>query len=471
MNPALRRLMREAVCSSCQGPYKSPVTFKGCTHKFCRFCVTSFKGKTGPAASCPLCHQAPGHEEVKPKGHPDSGADEAEKISPQVGKEPEVEWACGEHQEVLDLFCEEDQTPVCGSCRDSMAHRTHTAVPIEEAAQEYKRKLQTAVEHLKKQSEEALKLKYQEGKRTTDWKEKTRYQKMRIETEFEKLHEFLDKEEELLLRKLRKEKKETLQKLHKNIIKLSEQSASLQKLTKEIEEKCQQPAAQLLKDVKDTLTRSENIQVQEPEAVFTELKNVYKIPNIDIIEMLRKFKVNVTLDPDTAHPNLVLSEDMKSVTHGDMRQKLPSNPERFDPYIMVLGSRRVTSGSCYWEVEVGDKMEWDVGVCRESVGRKGQVILSPSNGFWRVWLRNGDKYKALTSNPIALTVSVRPTRVGVFLDYKAGEISFYNVTDKTLLYSYSAAFYGALRPFFSPGLHRGGENAAPLTIGLAAEQA
>uniref|UniRef100_A0A8C0GPR6 Uncharacterized protein n=1 Tax=Chelonoidis abingdonii TaxID=106734 RepID=A0A8C0GPR6_CHEAB len=430
MNPALRRPC-QVVCSSCQGPYKIPVTFKGCKHKFCRFCVIPFKGESGTATFCPLCHKAPRHAEDQPQGQPGSRADETEKISLEVDKEAEVERVCREHQAVLDLFCTEDQTLICMSCRDSQVHRAHAVVPIEEAAQEYK----VGLELLKKQTEESWELKYQEGKKTADWKARphglNHSQRMCIEIEFEKLHEFLNKEEEQLLQKLRKEEKETLKKLHGNIIKLSEQCSSLQKLIMEIEEKCQQPAAALSDKLGCVLLRSENIQVQEPEAVFTELKNIYNIPN-------------------TAHPNLILSEDRRSVTHGGTRQELPGNPERFDPYIMVLGSRRFTSGKCYWEVEVGDKVEWDVGVCRESVGRKGQVILSPSNGFWRVWLRNGD--------------NVRPSRVGIFLDYKAGEISFYNVTDRTHLYSYSGAFYGVLRPFFSPGLNRGGENTVPLTI-------
>uniref|UniRef100_A0A8C3SG17 Uncharacterized protein n=1 Tax=Chelydra serpentina TaxID=8475 RepID=A0A8C3SG17_CHESE len=410
---------RGVVCSSCQGPYKIPVTFKGCKHKFCRFCVTPFKGESGTATSCPLCHKAPRHGEDKPQEQPDHGADEAEKISLEVGEEPEVEWECGEHQAVLDLFCAEDQAPICMSCRDSQAHCTHTVVPIEEAAQEYKVGCCRAF---------ALRLCFSE---------KTHYQKMCIEIEFEKLHEFLNEEEERLLRKLRKEEKETLKKLHGNIMKLSEQHSSLQKLITEIEEKCQQPAAALLK-LGCVLLRSENIQVQEPEAV-------------DFVTFLSLFSsVDVTLDPDTAHPNLILSEDRRSMTHGGMRQELPSNPERFDPYIMVLGSRRFTSGKCYWEVEVGDKVEWDVGVCRESVGRKGQVILSPSNGFWRVWLRNGDKYKALISHPTPLTVSVRPSRVGIFLDYKAGEISFYNVTDRTHLYSYSGSKNSPFHKYLPP---------------------
>ncbi|XP_030400011.1 E3 ubiquitin-protein ligase TRIM39-like [Gopherus evgoodei] len=137
MNPALHR-PRLVVCSSCQGPYKILVTFKGCKHKFCRFCVITFKGESGTATSCPLCHKAPRHGEDKLQGQPGSGADETEKISLEVDKEAEVERVCWEHQVVLDLFCTEDQTPICMSCRDSQVHRAHAVVPIEEAAQEYK---------------------------------------------------------------------------------------------------------------------------------------------------------------------------------------------------------------------------------------------------------------------------------------------------------------------------------------------
>lgn len=180
--------------------------------------------------------------------------------------------------------------------------------------------------------------------------------------------------------------------------------------------------------------------------------------------------VDMTLDPDTAHPTLVLSEDGRSVRHGGIWQELPGNLERFDPYILVLGSKRFTSGKHYWEVELGDKPEWDVGVCKESVSRKGHIILSPFSGFWRVWLRNGDQYKALLSCPTTLTVKVKPSKVGIFLDYKAGEVSFYNATDRTHLYTYSGVFCGVLRPFFSPGLNQEGKNSAPLIICPATKQ-
>ncbi|XP_044839253.1 butyrophilin subfamily 1 member A1-like isoform X2 [Mauremys mutica] len=180
-------------------------------------------------------------------------------------------------------------------------------------------------------------------------------------------------------------------------------------------------------------------------------------------EKARQYAVDVTLDPDTANPWLILSEDRKRVRLGDTRQDLPNNPERFDSCVSVLGAEGFAGGRRYWEVEVGDKTGWDLGVCRESVSRKGTVTATPGNGYWVVWLRDGG-YKALTSTPTPFPVSVRPSRVGIFLDYEAGEVSFYNVTDRSHLFTFTGTFSGKLRPYFCPGLSAGGTKAAPLII-------
>ncbi|XP_026518471.2 erythroid membrane-associated protein-like [Terrapene carolina triunguis] len=181
-------------------------------------------------------------------------------------------------------------------------------------------------------------------------------------------------------------------------------------------------------------------------------------------------KVYVTLDPDTAHPKLILSEDRKCVRRGDTRQDLPNNPERFDLCSCVLGAEGFRGRRCYWEVEVGDKTRWILGVCRESVRRKGKVTYTPEDGYWVV--RQGDgEYKALTSPWTLLPVSIRPSRVGIFLDYEAGEVSFYNVTDRSHLFTFTGTFSGTLRPYFCPGLNAGGENVAPLIICPVPDQA
>uniref|UniRef100_A0A674K146 Butyrophilin subfamily 1 member A1 n=1 Tax=Terrapene triunguis TaxID=2587831 RepID=A0A674K146_9SAUR len=176
-----------------------------------------------------------------------------------------------------------------------------------------------------------------------------------------------------------------------------------------------------------------------------------------------RLTVDVTLDPDTANPKLVLSEDRKRVRCGDKRQDLPDNPERFDPCPAVLGAEGFAGGRRYWEVEVGDKTRWDLGVCRESVSRKGWVTATPEDGYWVVWLREGE-YKALTYPWTPLRVRVRPSRVGIFLDYKAGEVSFYNVTDRSHLFTFTDTFSGTLHPYFYPGVNTRGTNASPLII-------
>uniref|UniRef100_A0A8C0H6Z5 Butyrophilin subfamily 1 member A1 n=1 Tax=Chelonoidis abingdonii TaxID=106734 RepID=A0A8C0H6Z5_CHEAB len=173
--------------------------------------------------------------------------------------------------------------------------------------------------------------------------------------------------------------------------------------------------------------------------------------------------VDVTLDPDTANPELVLSEDGKRVRDGDKRQDLPDKPERFDFYPCVLGAEGFAGGRRYWEVEVGDKTRWDLGVCRESVSRKGCVSLTPEDGYWVLELWDG-VYQALTSSSTPLPMSARPSRVGIFLDYEAGEVSFYNVTDRSHLFTFTGTFSGTLRPYFCPHLNAGGANVAPLSI-------
>ncbi|XP_075768919.1 uncharacterized protein LOC142821547 [Pelodiscus sinensis] len=130
----------------------------------------------------------------------------------------------------------------------------------------------------------------------------------------------------------------------------------------------------------------------------------------------------VTLDPDTAHPHLVLSGDRKRVRWADTRQPLPDNPERFDTRPCVLGREGFTSGRHCWEVEVGDGRHWAVGVARESVSRKGGISLSPEGGIWAV-LCWGVQFWALTTPVTCLPLSP-PRRIRVCLDCDRGQVTF-----------------------------------------------
>ncbi|XP_044839272.1 butyrophilin subfamily 1 member A1-like isoform X2 [Mauremys mutica] len=146
-------------------------------------------------------------------------------------------------------------------------------------------------------------------------------------------------------------------------------------------------------------------------------------------------EVNVTLDPDTAHPNLVLSEDRKSVRWEDTWQHLPNTPERFDTEPCVLGCEGFTSGRHYWEVEVGGGGHWAVGVARESVRRKGGISLSPEGGIWAV-RQLGNRFQALTSPETPLALSRAPNRIRVYLDCDRGQVTFIDAGDEAPIFTF-----------------------------------
>ncbi|XP_030055811.1 zinc finger protein RFP-like [Microcaecilia unicolor] len=161
-----------------------------------------------------------------------------------------------------------------------------------------------------------------------------------------------------------------------------------------------------------------------------------------------RYTVNVTLDPETAGPGLVLSEDRKSVRMGYTGQNVPDTPQRFNNDPCVLGSEGFTSGRHYWEVGVEVDSFWILGVCKNSVRRKGGITLSPGEGFWTVKLSYVHGYLALTSPETQLPLRKRLRAVGILLDYEAGKVSFYDAENKSHLFTFTDTFTGKLRPIF-----------------------
>uniref|UniRef100_A0A8C8RDI1 E3 ubiquitin-protein ligase TRIM39-like n=1 Tax=Pelusios castaneus TaxID=367368 RepID=A0A8C8RDI1_9SAUR len=460
------KMQEQVTCFICREYLTEPLIID-CGHNFCRTCITQYceqrEPESGRKFPCPKCRVPFEKGKFRPNRQLASTVDSFKLLGLKPGKMPK-EDLCETHQEKLKLFCEEDQKAMCVVCRESRDHGDHTILPIEEAAQDYKVKLQGVLVPLKNELEEALALTSEEEKKITQWQHKVETRRRTIKHEFKKLHQVLSEEEQLLLQRLAEEERETLQRLQDNITKLSEQTTTLINLITEAEEKYRQPAAELLRVriIGHFLGRSENVKVQQPEAISPALKNVYKIC-LDMREMLERFTMDITLDPDMAQPSLVLSEDRKRVRFGGKHRDLHSNPERFDSCVSVLGTQGMMGGKCYWEVEVGDKTEWALGICRESVSRTGNMILTPGNGYWAMGLRGGE-YRTCTFHSTTLPVSIRPTRVGIFLDYVAGELSFYNVTDRSHLFTFTDTFSGTLRPYFNPGINAGGKNVAPLII-------
>ncbi|XP_051899473.1 uncharacterized protein LOC127585816 [Pristis pectinata] len=159
-------------------------------------------------------------------------------------------------------------------------------------------------------------------------------------------------------------------------------------------------------------------------------------------------QVSVTLDVETASPELEVSEDRKSVRWTRTRRDLPDTGKRFTDWECVLGSEGFTSGRHYWEVEVAGSRGWGLGVAAESVQRKEEDELIPETGFWVIG-RDGHALYVNTSPPSLLPAGRIPGRVGVYLGYGSGTVSFYSADTKSHLHTFTGnKFTEKLYPFF-----------------------
>lgn len=183
------------------------------------------------------------------------------------------------------------------------------------------------------------------------------------------------------------------------------------------------------------------------------------------IKRVKNFAVDVKLDPTTAHQRLVVSDEGKEVKDGGEDQEAADAPGRFDMFASIMGLDSLCSGRSYWEVEVTNKTGWDLGVARGDANRKGKLLLNPDNGYWVAVHYEEDKYAAMTAPPARLSLKEKPEKVGVFVDFKEGLISFYNVTAKSHIYSFNeCSFTDDIFPYFSPHAKRDEKNSAPLII-------
>ncbi|KAG7261964.1 hypothetical protein CRUP_010594, partial [Coryphaenoides rupestris] len=272
----------------------------------------------------------------------------------------------------------DDQLPICLVCGMSRDHKTHNVIPINEAFENYK-----------------------------------------VTAEFDSLREFLRQEEQRIKDKMRKEKEEKLDQLEKALTKATEQISQLEVRANELCLKLEEEEnPEQLKGIKDFLGGVESL-FELPLEVSIDLHSGDVLGPLQyrtwrkMYSVLQPAVTAVTLDHDTAYPRLWVSPCRSSVWVGDIQPNLPDNPERFTRYNIVLGYEAFSSGRHYWEVEVGSKTAWGLGVAAASVDRKQEISLCPDDGFWTMGRRgDGDgegvgEYEACTD---AEECPLRPPR-------------------------------------------------------------
>ncbi|KAI4795856.1 hypothetical protein KUCAC02_029609 [Chaenocephalus aceratus] len=387
---------------------------------------------------------------------------------------------CVKHDKLLELFCQTDQVCVCMLCT-VLDHKTHDVVPLKEGYEGKKAELGKTEAEIQ-QMIQKRRLKIQEMNRSVELSKEGAEREIADGVQvFTALKESVERSQAELIDTIKEKQRETEEQAEGFIKELEQEVSELKKRSSEVEQLSR------FEDQLHLLQSFTSLNAAPPTKNWTEVrvrppsyegtvrravtqldetlrKQMKKLLEVEL-KRVQQSEVEVTLDPDTAQPELILSADGKQVKHGDVRKNLPDNPKRFDSCVSVLAKQSFSSGRFYHEVQVKGKTEWVLGVARESINRKGQITLSPQKGYWVIWLRNENEYSACAGPPVSLSLKSQPQKVGVFVDYEEGLVSFYDVDAAALIYSFTGCcFKEKLYPYFGPSLNYGGKNSAPLII-------
>ncbi|XP_026542740.1 zinc finger protein RFP-like isoform X4 [Notechis scutatus] len=386
------------------------------------------------------------------------------------------ERLCEIHQDVLQFFCEEDQTPICAHCDRSQEHRAHTIFHVERAARDYRpflfiqARVKAQLETLKQEKNNLWSQKLSGEKKIQEYTEKVETERKDIVTEFEQLHQFLKEQEERLLTQLEELDKDLEKQKDDMMTKISEELTRLGDVITEMEMKSKQPASEFLQDIKTNMDRCTVEQFPSAEEATSELGERLELlsrKGVVLKETMNRFQDNVTyaiertdtvkslndkrmsaLDLDFSSALLPL--DQRNAGDGESRHRLPAlhyvpdTPQRMDSRALVLGCDGFTSGRYFWELEVGDGEFWAVGVTRDPSKKKGMMDFSPEEGIWAVGLWKGQHW-ALTSPVTALSLSQHPKRIRVSLDYVGECVTFTDADTEDPIFTFPPASFNGAR--------------------------
>ncbi|KAL6483756.1 hypothetical protein MHYP_G00086280 [Metynnis hypsauchen] len=440
----------ELSCPVCYDIFRDPVILS-CSHSVCKTCLQKF-WETKGSRECPVCRRK-SSKDFPPFNLALKNLCEALLESRSQRSSAGSEGLCMLHNEKLKLFCLDDQQPVCWVCQTSKKHRNHKVCPTDEAVTDFKEKLTRILDSLEK-TRKAL----EEAKRDYDQtaahiKTQAQHTERQIKEEFEKLHQFLRDEEAARIAALKEEEEQKSQMMRRKIEEMNGEISSLSDTIRNIEKEMEAEDVLFLQNFKSTEKQAQ-LTPKDPEKTSGALINVVKhLSNLkfrvweNMQEVLQY--TPVTLDPNTAHPDHHVSDDLTAVEDRNQRSSLPDNPERFDEYACVLGSEGFNSGIHCWDVQVGDSDSWSLGVMTESVKRKGDSFWNSAWSLEYNKKRNKNWIRCPGQPRHYITPTEKLQRVRVQLDWDRGNVTFIDLLTNTHLHTITHTFTERVLPFFS----------------------
>ncbi|XP_032903438.1 E3 ubiquitin-protein ligase TRIM39-like [Amblyraja radiata] len=346
-----------------------------------------------------------------------------------------------------------ERTLICVICATGREHKSHSFMPVKEAVETYKDQVKSSIQSLTKKESEIQQMEQQQIQKISAVLEQSHNFQSQITSQYAELHQILTEKEQRALANIREEEKKILNTMEKNLGEIQENLNSIENEVKRLQE---------LLDLKDVSFLKEEagrkMRICDEAKSLSVVDGALPIEGFDnpfMLNVLRETtdiikQVSVALDVETAHPDLEVSEDQKRVRLTRTHRSLPDTGKKFTVSRCLVGTEGFTSGRYYWEVEVVGSRFWSLGVAAESVERKRRVILTPDTGVWSIrgW---GGGFDALTSPRSRLPARPIPGRVGVYLSYESGTVSFYDADIKSHLHTFTGNKFMTKRyPFFGP---------------------
>ncbi|XP_043846085.1 tripartite motif-containing protein 64-like [Dromiciops gliroides] len=453
-------MQSEITCGICRNYFSQLVTME-CGHSFCKVCVPRSPGVEVTPFSCPGCSQVSQTREFPALSVSlEKLTDIGKQLSPQRLQSTEEQMQCPTHKEVLKFFCEEDQTLLCVSC--CQMHEAHNLSPVEEAAHDFREKLQEVWSRLWKDFEEAKKLLSQEKeveRPFVDWE-------WILKEEYCRLHTFLREEGFQCLERVKEEQRNSVEGLFQHI-------QVLQETMDKLEESRHKSNDELLKDIRELLARIGSVLNQRPKTLTPTLR---KYPISGMIDILNKFRVDIRVHPESDTSYVSVSEDLKSIRVGD-DWKLEAHHFERSTYHYVFAEQAFRSGRQYWEVDVTQVPQWVLGIYttpylrttmrNPRMGENSRMRRNSCSSVFLLRCVKKEEHYHFQTYPGSLNHQVEGPvpRIGVYVAHSPGTILFYNVLQRSLIYKFQPIpFTNPVRPVFSPGPPLPGTRAGPMII-------